>query len=93
MKDETGVIISVQDGPVGTAGPSIIHLEGPRVGVEKAAASILEQVEKLEGEKEKDLIIEHRFHGNLIGAKGEKIREIREQFNQVSYFFFCFGHS
>lgn len=51
--------------------------------MEKAATAILEQVEKLEGEKEKDLIIEHRFHGNLIGAKGEKIREIREQFNQV----------
>ncbi|CAL8135568.1 unnamed protein product [Orchesella dallaii] len=86
LKEETGVIISVQDGQ-SASGPSVIHLEGPRVGVEKAAASILEQVEKLEGEKEKDLIIEHRFHGNLIGAKGEKIREIREKFNQIQVTF------
>ena len=29
------------------------------------------------------MTIEHRFHGNLIGSKGEKIREIRDKFNQV----------
>lgn len=82
LKDETGVIISVQDAQ-SSSNTAIIHLEGPCAGVEQAARHILEQVDKLEKEKEKDLIIEHRFHGNLIGAKGEKIREIREKFNQV----------
>lgn len=82
LKEETGVIISVKDGQ-----SSIIHLEGPKAGVEQASARLLEQVEKLENEKEKDLIIEHRFHGNIIGAKGEKIRDIRDQFNQVQITF------
>lgn len=40
-------------------------------------------VAKMENEREKDIVIEHRFHKNIIGAKGEKIREIREMFNQV----------
>ena len=52
--------------------------------MEAAAAKLLEQVDKLEKEKETDLIIEHRFHGNIIGTGGEKIRDVREQFNQVN---------
>jgi predicted PilT family ATPase len=82
LKDETGVIISVQDAQ-SSGQMANIHLEGPQAGVELAAKHIIDQVKKLESEKEKDVIIEHRFHGNLIGAKGEKIREIREKFNQV----------
>jgi len=78
LRDETGVIISVKD-----VNSSTIHLEGSKAGVELAAERLLDQVGKLENEKEKDLIIEHRFHGNLIGSKGEKIREIRDKFNQV----------
>lgn len=82
LKEETGVIISVPDNQ-----SSIIHLEGLRSGVEAAAAKLLEQVEKLEGEKERDLIIEHRFHGNIIGARGESIRDVRDKFNQVQITF------
>lgn len=37
----------------------------------------------MENEREKDILIEHRFHKNIIGAKGEKIREIRDMFHQV----------
>jgi len=81
IRDETGVIISVKD-----VNSSTIHLEGSKAGVETAAERLLEQVSKLENEKEKDLIIEHRFHGNIIGTKGEKIREIRDRFNQVNYY-------
>ena len=40
-------------------------------------------VNKLENEKEKDVIIEQRFYKNIIGSKGEKIREIKDKFNQV----------
>ena len=40
-----------------------------------------------ENEKTKDIIIEQRFHKNIIGAKGEKIREIRDKFNQVQITF------
>lgn len=36
-----------------------------------------------ENERSKDLIIEHRFHKQIIGTKGEKIKEIRDRFNGV----------
>jgi len=84
LKDETGITISVKDG-----NSAVIHLEGTKEGVEKAAELLMEQVDKMENEKEKDLIIEHRFHGNIIGAKGEKVREIRDMFNQVSFGIVC----
>jgi hypothetical protein len=42
---------------------------------------------KLENEKERDIIIDHRFYRNIIGSKGDNIREIREMFNQVQITF------
>jgi hypothetical protein len=44
-------------------------------------------VRKLENEKERDIIIDHRFYRNIIGSKGDNIREIREMFNQVQITF------
>lgn len=40
-----------------------------------------------ENEKTRDIIIDQRFHGTIIGARGENIREIREKFNQVQITF------
>ena len=40
-----------------------------------------------ENEKTRDIIIEQRFHGNIIGARGEKVQEIRSMFNQVQISF------
>lgn len=40
-------------------------------------------VKKLENEKEKDVIIDHRYYRNIIGNKGDNIKEIRDKFNQV----------
>lgn len=40
-----------------------------------------------ENEKTRDIIIEQRFHGTIIGARGENIRDIREKFNQVQITF------
>lgn len=42
---------------------------------------------KLENEKERDIIIDHRFYRSIIGSKGDNIREIREMFNQVQITF------
>ena len=36
-----------------------------------------------ENERSKDLIIEQKYHKQIIGTKGEKIREIRDRFNGV----------
>lgn len=46
-----------------------------------------EMINKLENEKEKDCIIDQRHYRKLIGQKGDKIREIREKFNQVQITF------
>jgi len=46
-----------------------------------------DMIYKLENEKERDIIIDHRFYRNIIGSKGENIREIREMFNQVQITF------
>lgn len=37
-----------------------------------------------ENEKQRDIMIEYRFHRLIIGQGGENIKEIREKFNQVS---------
>lgn len=37
-----------------------------------------------ENERTKDLIIEQRFHRAIIGQKGEKIKEVRDKFPEVS---------
>ncbi|CAG0883419.1 unnamed protein product [Cyprideis torosa] len=62
---------------------SVIRLEGPPAEVDRIADEILESVEKLKSEVEMPVHIDHRFHGMVIGTKGEKIREIREKFNNV----------
>lgn len=41
----------------------------------------------MENEKERDIVIEQRFHRNIIGTKGDKIKEIRDKFNQVQISF------
>ncbi len=61
----------------------LIRIEGSPQGVEQAKAELMEMVAKMENEREKDILIDHRFHKNIIGAKGEKIREIRDMFHQV----------
>lgn len=65
----------------------IIRIEGSVEDVAQVKKSLLEMVHKMENEVTKDLLIEQRFHRNIIGAKGEKIREIREKFNQVNITF------
>ena len=79
LKDETGVTINIPD-----ERSSTIRIEGTPDGVNQAKAELMEMVTKLENEREKDILIEHRFHKNFIGTKGEKIREIRDMFHQVN---------
>ena len=78
LKEETGVTINIPD-----ERSSTIRIEGTPNGVNQAKAELMEMVTKMENEREKDILIEHSFHKNIIGAKGEKIREIRDMFHQV----------
>merc|ERR1719392_415694 len=84
IKAETDVTINIPDTD---SGVTIIRIEGNKAGVEKAKKELYDMVEKMENEKEKDLIIENRFHRQLIGPKGESIEKIRKEFSNVQISF------
>ncbi|XP_055686275.1 vigilin [Lutzomyia longipalpis] len=83
LKDELDVVINIEE----KDGLNRIRIEGPIDGVLKAEKELTEKIEKLENEKEKDVIIDHRLFRTIIGAKGENIKEIRERFKQVQIMF------
>merc|ERR1711972_510915 len=84
IKSETDVTINIPDTD---SGVTIIRIEGNKVGVDKASKELNSMVDKMENEKEKDLIIENRFHRQLIGPKGENIEKIRKDFANVQISF------
>jgi transcription antitermination factor NusA-like protein len=84
IKNETGTSINI---PSDTEKSNIIHIEGSPEGVAAAREEILAMAAKFSNERSKDIIIEQRFHKNIIGQKGEKVREIREKFGEVQISF------
>merc|ERR1711962_1027285 len=84
IKSDADVTINIPDTD---SGVTIIRIEGNKAGVEKAKAELASMVEKMENEKEKDLIVENRFHRQLIGAKGGEIEKIRKEFTAVQISF------
>uniref|UniRef100_A0A4W3IQN5 Vigilin n=1 Tax=Callorhinchus milii TaxID=7868 RepID=A0A4W3IQN5_CALMI len=62
---------------------NLIRIEGDPQGVRSAKKELLELASRMENERTKDLIIEHRFHRTIIGQKGEKVKEIRDKFPEV----------
>jgi len=84
IKSETDVTINIPDTD---SGVTVIRIEGNKAGVEKAKKELIDMTEKMENEKEKDLIIENRFHRQLIGPKGENIEKIRKDFANVQISF------
>lgn len=85
LKEDADVNINIgeEDGP----STNVIRIEGKREGVELVKRELQDMVQKFENEKEKVINIDHRFFPSIIGAKGEKIKEIRETFNQVQVIF------
>uniref|UniRef100_A0A0R3RY71 Vigilin n=1 Tax=Elaeophora elaphi TaxID=1147741 RepID=A0A0R3RY71_9BILA len=84
IKDETGVQISI---PNEQTNSDEIKVEGNKEGVKKAIEEITEIVKRIENEKTRDILIEQRFHKQLIGAKGETVQKLREQFPSVIFSF------
>lgn len=82
LQDELGVSIFLE-----TKGVNTIRIEGPVESLAKAEKEIREKIDKLENEKEKDVIIDHKLFPKLIGSKGDKIREIRDKFKNVQIIF------
>jgi len=84
LKQERDVQINIPDVDKGTA---VIRIEGNKAGVRAAQAELEGMVSKMENEKEKDLVIENRFHRQLIGPKGETIQQIRDSYANVQISF------
>ena len=85
IREETGAQIHIPSENEQITG-DCIKIEGSHESVAKAKKELEVLVRKLvdkENEVTKELIIEQRFHRQLIGTKGESIRVIRDRFNQV----------
>ena len=82
IRDETGAKIHMPN--EGSENDKRIRSEGSEEAIEKASEmlnEIIQKAIKMEAEVSQDLNIEQRLHRQIIGSKGEKIREIRERFN------------
>jgi len=84
LKQEADVMINIPDD---RASSNCIRIEGNKEGVQQAKEELESLVSKMANEREKDLIIEARFHRQLIGPKGENIQKIREEFDAVQISF------
>jgi len=81
IKQETGVQITM---PPNDGISDLIRIEGPPAGVQQAKLAIEAILKKLADSKSLDIIVEQRFHSQLIGAKGANIKEIIEKFGGIS---------
>lgn len=76
--------------------PDVIRIEGSPDAVKRARAMLNDIVAKLVEEDKKitrEVTIDSRFHRQIIGTKGDTVRQIRDKFNQVSllvWIFFSF---
>lgn len=80
LNKEHGVNIRV---PSTTDNSNIVRIEGATDGVKKALVEFKELVAKVENERSKDIIIDQKFHSNLIGKSGKNLNEIRAKFNDI----------
>lgn len=84
LRDECEVTIQI---PPDSEKSSLIRIEGNADGVKEAEKQLKTMGARLENERSKDILIEHRFHKNIIGQKGDKVKEIRERFPEVNISF------
>lgn len=84
LRDDYGVSIVMP--PEETNSLDVI-IDGKKENVKKCLQHIKDLISRMENEKTRDIIIEHRFHRKIIGPKGESINKIRQQFPSVNLFF------
>jgi len=84
LRDECEVTIQI---PSDDQKSSTIRIEGSAKGVVEAEKQLKAIGDRLENERSKDILIEHRFHKNIIGQKGDRVKEIRERFPEVNISF------
>lgn len=81
LNKEHGVVIRLP--PNNEPISNVIRIEGPPDAVRKAKLELADLVLKLADERAKDIIIDQKFHSNLIGKGGKTLNEIRAKFNDV----------
>lgn len=79
LKEEDEVEINVSD----VDGRDLVRIEGNHLSVEKVKKELMEMIERRENETEKEMMIDHRYYRNIIGSKGDNIKEIKEKFKRV----------
>lgn len=84
LKKDTGVQIQM---PANDGVSDVIRIEGSSAGVATAKAAIEATLKKIADSKSVDVIIDQRFHAQLIGAKGANIKEMIEKFGGISFKF------
>jgi len=66
----------------------VIRVEGNPSEVDSARKeieAIIQKRKETDAQVTKELVIEQRFHRQIIGTKGETIKEVRDRFNQVCF--------
>lgn len=87
MQEEHKVQVRMPgNGAVGTAAWTV-RVEGDPEGVRAARGEIEALQQKLDNEKTKDVILDHKFHNQLIGAQGTRVKELRALFPDVVIMF------
>lgn len=82
LKQDTDTVINITE----VNGKNIIRIEGNQQGVDKVEQELRRMIHKLENEKEKDCIIDFKLHRQIIGPKGESVRELQEKFDvQIAF--------
>lgn len=82
-KEHNVVIRLPQNADSGHYTSTVVRIEGPPDAVRKCKQELVDIVAKLADERSKDIIIDQKFHSNLIGKGGKTLNEIRAKFNNV----------
>ena len=80
LKEEHGVQVKV---PQEKDNSNIITIEGPPAGVKAAKAQLESLAAKIADEATDYIILNRRFHRQLIGTGGENVRKLRDEFPNV----------
>lgn len=80
LNKEHDVIVRL---PLENSNSNLVRIEGSPENVLKAKKELQELVVRMENERAKDIIIEQKYHSNLIGKNGKNLNEIRAKFNDV----------
>ncbi|KAK7600960.1 hypothetical protein V9T40_008401 [Parthenolecanium corni] len=81
LKNDHDVQITITE-----AESNSIRIEGSKESVAQVKRELEEQIEKLENEKERDIIISQKLHRTLFANKREKLKELQDKYKVIVIF-------